>query len=64
MMNVIKKAIVIEAFNDAKNDGKFMEPGDKMELSIGRFEELKAKGKVKELIEKKEVKEKENKEEE
>lgn len=64
MMNVIKKAIVIEAFNDAKNDGKFMEPGDKMELSRGRFEELKAKGKVKELIEKKEVKEKENKEEE
>lgn len=64
MMNVIKKAIVIEAFNDAKNDGKLMEPGDKMELSRGRFEELKAKGKVKELIEKKEVKEKENKEEE
>jgi len=42
------KAIVIEDFNDSKNDGKLEEEGKVLDLDYGRYEELKAKGKVEE----------------
>ena len=45
------KAKVIEEYNDSLNNGKLVEKDAIIELSYGRFEELKAKGKVEEYKE-------------
>lgn len=45
------KAIVIEEFNDSKNNGELQELDKVLELDYGRFEQLKALGKVKEYKE-------------
>ena len=45
------KAIVIEEFNDSKNNNELVELDKILELEYGRFEELKAKGKVEEYKE-------------
>ena len=45
------QAIVIEEFNDSKNDGELQELDKVLELDYGRFEQLRALGKVKEYKE-------------
>ena len=45
------KAKVIEEFNDSKNNNELVELDKILELEYGRFEELKAKGKVEEYKE-------------
>ena len=40
------KAKVIEEYNDSKNNGKLVELDSIIELDYGRFEQLKALGKV------------------
>lgn len=60
------KAIVIEEFNDSKNNGELQELDKIMELDYGRFEYLRSIGKVKEYKEpiKNIIKKDQNKEEE
>jgi len=45
------KAKVIEEYNDSLNNGKLVELDSIVELDYGRFETLKAKGKVEEYKE-------------
>ena len=45
------KAIVIEEYNDSKNNNKLVELDSIVELDYGRFEQLRALGKVKEYKE-------------
>lgn len=45
------KAIVIEEFNDSRNNDELQELDKILELDYGRFEQLRAKGKVKEYKE-------------
>ena len=45
------KAIVIEEFNDSKNNDELQELDKVLELDYRRFEQLRAKGKVKEYKE-------------
>ena len=45
------KAIVIEEFNDSKNNGDLQELDKVLDLDYGRFEQLRALGKVKEYKE-------------
>ena len=45
------KAIVIEEFNDSKNNGELQELDKVLELDYVRFEQLKALGKVEEYKE-------------
>ena len=42
------KAIVIEEFNDSKDNDKLQELDKVLELDYGRYEQLRALGKVKE----------------
>lgn len=45
------KAKVIEEFNDLKNNGELQELDKVLELDYGRYEQLKALGKVEEYKE-------------
>lgn len=45
------KVKVLEDYNDSMNDGKLVEEGSIIELDYGRYEQLKAKGKVEEYKE-------------
>lgn len=45
------KAIVIEEFNDSRNNDELQELDKILELDYGRFEQLRAKGKVEEYKE-------------
>lgn len=45
------KAKVIEEYNDSKNNDKLVEEGTVIELDYGRFEQLRALGKVEEYKE-------------
>lgn len=45
------KAIVIEDYNDAENNGELVEKDKILELNYGRYEYLKSKGKVEEYKE-------------
>ena len=60
------KVKVLEDYNDSMNDGKLVEEGSIIELDYGRYEQLKAKGKVEEYKEsiKSFIKKDEEKEEE
>ena len=57
------KAKVIEEFNDSKNNGKLIELDTILELDYGRYEQLKALGKVEEYKEPIKLIKKEEKEE-